>query len=135
MLTGFFYISLLKNRLPKIAYFVSAMRQCNDNRLFIEFPENYMLRTSCVQKVFFVLTFQIIFVHKLYLGGNSMNNLSSYCGLTDSSFWLRFTCIKAGKNCHQLWFFITMIFTALFLKLKIIPIFVVGRPISYQCSK
>ena len=45
----------------------------------------------------------------------------------NESFWHRFIFIKAGKNCHQLWFFITMIFTALFLKLKIIPIFeVVG---------
>ena len=61
-----------------------------DKRLFIEFPEKYKFTTSCVQKLFFCFCFDIQnnictqHVVNLYFSGNSMNNLSSYCGLTDS---------------------------------------------------
>ena len=60
-----------------------------DERLFIESPEKYKFRTCCVQKLFF-FCFDIQnntctqHVLNLYFLGDSMNNLSSYCGLTDS---------------------------------------------------
>ena len=57
-------------------------------RLFIEFPQKHKFRTCCVQKLFFCFDIQnnICTQHvlNLYFSGNSMNNLSSYCGLTDS---------------------------------------------------
>ena len=56
--------------------------------------ESYKLRTCCVHKLFFVLTFWTIYVHNMfwkrselaifmYWTGNSINNLLSYCGLVD----------------------------------------------------
>ena len=59
-------------------------------RLFIELQEKYKFRTCCVQKLFFCFCFDIQnnictqHVLNLYFSCNSMNNLSSYCGLTDS---------------------------------------------------
>ena len=61
-----------------------------DERLFIESPEKYKFRTCCAQKLFFCFYFDIQnnictqYVLNLYFLGDSMNNLSSYCGLTDS---------------------------------------------------
>ena len=57
-----------------------------DERLFIEFQKKYKLTTCWVQKLFFCffMTFKTIFVHNLFLSWNSMNNLLSYCGLTDA---------------------------------------------------
>ena len=61
-----------------------------NKRLFIESPEKYKPRTFCVQKLFFRFCFDIQnnictqHVLNLYFWGDSMNNLSSYCGLTDS---------------------------------------------------
>ena len=61
-----------------------------DKRLFIESPKKYQFRTCCVQKLFlFCFCFDIqnnICTQdymNLYLSGNSMNNLSSHCGLND----------------------------------------------------
>ena len=56
-------------------------------RLFIEFQEIYKLTTCCVQKLFFCFCFDIQnnictqHVVNLYFSWNSMNILSSYCGL------------------------------------------------------
>ena len=61
-----------------------------DKRLFFEFPKKYKFTTCCVQKLFFCFCFDIQnnictqHVVNLYFSGNSMNNLLSYCGLTDS---------------------------------------------------
>ena len=61
-----------------------------DERLFIEFQEKYKFTTCCVQKLFFCFCFDIQnnictqHVLNLYFSCNSMNNLSSYCGLTDA---------------------------------------------------
>ena len=67
-----------------------------DERLFIKFHEKYKLKTRCVQKLFFCFCFdiqnnvciqQIKKYNKLWtciFQGNSMNNLLSYCGLTDA---------------------------------------------------
>ena len=61
-----------------------------DMRLFIEFPEKYKFTTRCIQKLFFCFCFEIQnnicsqHVVNLYFSGNSMNNILSYCGLTDS---------------------------------------------------
>ena len=58
---------------------------------------NYKKNTSseygCVQKMFFCFCFDIQknictqHVLNLYFSCNSMNNLSSYCGLTDTRTW------------------------------------------------
>ena len=117
MLTGFFYISQLQNRLQKLhnlyLQWDNAMtRDCSLNFPKITSSEKVVYK-NCF---FFVLKFNEQSLVILWV--NRFKN---------ESFWHRFIFIKAGKNCHQLWFFITMIFTALFLKLKIIPIFeVVG---------
>ena len=62
-----------------------------DKGLFIEFPEKYQFTTYCILKLFlFCFYFDIQnnictqHVLNLYFLGNSMNNLSSYCGLSDS---------------------------------------------------
>ena len=62
-----------------------------DKRLLIELQEKYKFRKFCTIIVFFVMfRFDIQnnictqYVLNLYFSGNSMNNLSSYCGLTDS---------------------------------------------------
>ena len=59
-----------------------------DERLLTESPKKYKFRTCCVQKLFFCFDIQnnICTQHvlNLYFWGDSMNNLSSYCGLTDS---------------------------------------------------
>ena len=62
-----------------------------DKRLFIGFLEKYKFTTCCVQILFWmskqnktknnVCTQHVV---NLYFSWNSMNNLSSYCGLTDS---------------------------------------------------
>ena len=59
-----------------------------DERLFIDFQEKYKFTTCCVQKLFFCFCFDIQnnictqHVVNLYFSWKSMNNLSSYCGLT-----------------------------------------------------
>ena len=61
-----------------------------DERLFSEFPEKFKFRTCCVQKLVFCFCFDIknnfCTQHALNLNfsGNSLNNLLSYCGLTDA---------------------------------------------------
>ena len=68
--------------------------QCNE-RLLIEFQEKYKFKTYCVQTLLcttIVLNvktktknyFCTQHVLKMYFSGNSMNNLWSYCGLTDA---------------------------------------------------
>ena len=72
------------------ALILASVNPQYDMRLFIEFPEKYKFRTCCVQKLFFLFCIDIqnniCTQHdlNLYFSGNSMNNLSSYCGLTDS---------------------------------------------------
>jgi hypothetical protein len=72
------------------ALILASVNPQYDKRLFIEFPEKYKFTTCCVQKLFFCLFFDILnnictqHVVILYFAGNSMNNLSSYCGFTDS---------------------------------------------------
>ena len=71
------------------ALILASVNPQYDQRLFSEFPEKYKF-TCCVQKLFFCFRFDIQnnictqHVLNLYFSGNSMNNLSSYCGLTDS---------------------------------------------------
>ena len=71
------------------ALILASVNSQYDKRLFIEFPEKYNFTTCCVQKLFFCFCFDIQnnictqHVVNLYFSGNSMNNLSSYCGLTD----------------------------------------------------
>ena len=73
------------------ALILASVNPQYDKRLFIEFPKKYKFTTCCVQKLFFCFCFDIQnnictqHVVNLYFSGNSMNNLSSYCGLTDSS--------------------------------------------------
>ena len=67
----------------------SVNPQC-DERWFIDSPEKYKLRTCCVQKLFFCFCSDIQnnictqLVLNLYFSGESMNNILSYCGLTDA---------------------------------------------------
>ena len=59
-------------------------------RLFIDSPEKYKFRTCCVQILFWMSkqkqknNFCTQHVVNLYFSWNLMNNISSYCGLTDS---------------------------------------------------
>ena len=72
------------------ALILESVKPQYDERLFIEFQEKYKLTTCCVQKLFFCFCFDIQnnictqHVVNLYFSWNSMNNLSSYCGLTDA---------------------------------------------------
>ena len=72
------------------ALILESVNQQYDERLFIEFQEKYKLTTCCVQKLFFCFYFDIqnnISTQRvlyLHFSCNSMNNLSSYCWLTDS---------------------------------------------------
>ena len=76
-----------------------------------------MLRTCCVHKLFFVLTFRTIYVHSIfwtcsaiaifmYWTCNSINNLFSYCGLfiwcKIKCFWKRFSCKKIFDKMYFL---------------------------------
>ena len=59
-----------------------------DERLFVEFLEKYKFTTCCVQILFWMSkqknNFCTQHIVNLYFSGNSMNNLLSYCGLTDA---------------------------------------------------
>ena len=70
------------------ALILASVNPQYDERLFIELQEKYKFRTSCIQKLFFCFDIQnnICTQHvlNLYFSGNSMNNLSSDCGLTHS---------------------------------------------------
>ena len=70
------------------ALILASLNPQYDERLFIELQEKYKFRTRCVQKLvmslfwhskryFYTTCSELVFF-------NSMNNLSSYCGLTDS---------------------------------------------------
>ena len=65
-----------------------------DERLFIKFPEKYKFRTCCVQILFWMTkqkqknNFCTQHVLSLYFSCNSMNNVSSYWGLTDEEWGL-----------------------------------------------
>ena len=60
-----------------------------DERLLTESPKKYKFRTCCVQILFWTSkqkqknNFCTQHVLNLYILGNSMNNLLSYCGLTE----------------------------------------------------
>ena len=60
------------NRIQIVHWFTTSVR------------EKYKFRACCVQKLLFVLAFKTIFVHNMFWTCNSMNNLLSYCGLTDA---------------------------------------------------
>ena len=70
------------------ALILASINPQYDKRLFIELQEKYKFRTCSVQKLFFCFDIQnnICTQHvlNLYFSCNSMNNLSSYCGLTDA---------------------------------------------------
>ena len=73
------------------ALILASVNPQYDKRLFIEFPEKHMFRACCVQKLYFCFCFDIQnnictqhFVD-FYFSSNSMNNLSSCCGLTDAT--------------------------------------------------
>ena len=70
------------------ALILASVNPQYDKRLFIEFPEKYKFRTCCAQKLSFCFDIQnnICTQHvvNLYFSWNSMNNLSSYCGLSDA---------------------------------------------------
>ena len=80
-----------------------------DKRLSIQFPEKYKFTTCCVQILFWMskqkqknnsCTQHVV---NLYFSWNSINNFSSYCGLTDSRMRASnkyiFTCTyKIWKN-------------------------------------
>ena len=76
-------------------------------RLFIEFPKKDKFRTCCVQKLFFCFCIDIQnnictqHVLNLYFSGNSMNNLSSYYGLSDSRMRADLP-VKIAKLCTAL---------------------------------
>ena len=76
----------LKN--SKFGFLHYCINPLYDNRLLIELQEKYKFRTCCVQKLFFCFDIQnnICTQHvlNLYFSGDSMNNLLSYCGLTDA---------------------------------------------------
>ena len=78
-----------------------------DERLFIDFQEKYKFTTCSVQELFFCFCFDIQnnictqHVLNLYFSGNSMNNLSSYCGLTNSRMRVSDTdLLVQAKNTH-----------------------------------
>ena len=84
-------VNLFQTGLFSEALILASVNPHYDKRLFIEVPKKYKFRTCCVQKLFFFcFCFDIQnnictqHVLNLYFLGNSMNNLSSYCGLTDS---------------------------------------------------
>ena len=73
------------------ALILESVNQQYDERLFIDFQHKYRLTTCCVQKLYFCFCFDIQnnictqhFVD-FYFSSNSMNNLSSCCGLTDAT--------------------------------------------------
>ena len=57
-----------------------------DERLFIQLQEKLKFRTCCVQILFWMSKQKqkTIFVHNMFCSCNSMNNLPSYFGLTDT---------------------------------------------------
>ena len=70
------------------ALIIESVNPQYDERLFIEFPPKYKFTTCCVKNCFlFCLCFDIqnnnCTQNFVILYGNSMDNLSSYCGLTD----------------------------------------------------
>ena len=77
-----------------------------DKRLFIGFPEKYKLCTNIVLNLKTKNEKQFCTQHvlNLYISGNSMNNLMSYCGLTDARMRssdkdLPVQCCQAKSNC------------------------------------
>ena len=70
------------------ALILASVNPQYDKSLFNEFSQKYKFRICCVQKLFFCFDIpnnickqQVL---NLYFSGNWMNNLSLYCGLTDS---------------------------------------------------
>ena len=82
------YLQVITGKSFSEALILASVNPQYDKRLFIEFPEKYKFRTCCVQKLFFCFDIQnnICTQHvlNLYFSENSMNNLLSYCGLTDA---------------------------------------------------
>ena len=92
-------VNLFQKRLFLYQLTHNMTKDCSLNYEFStwKFQAQNMLRTCCVHKLFFVfvLTFKTIYVHNIfstcselaifmYWTRNSMNNLSSYCGLVDA---------------------------------------------------
>ena len=59
-----------------------------DDRLFKKIASSEHVKNMLCTKIVFVLTFKTMFVHNMFLACSELaiflNNLSSYCGLTDS---------------------------------------------------
>jgi len=70
------------------ALILAPIKPQYDERLFIEFQERYKFATCCVQIMFRMSKQKNNFckqhVANLCFSWKSMNNLSSYCGLTES---------------------------------------------------
>ena len=87
-------------------------------------PEKYKLKTCCVQVLFWMSkqknNFCTQHVVNLYFSGNSMNNLSSYCGLTDSRMRTSEKDLPVPKyflnNHHLIWKILTKVTLLDFLK-------------------
>ena len=72
-----------------------------DKRLFIEFPRKIQVQNMlCTKMVLFNIQDNICaqLVLTLYFLGNSMNNLSLYCGLTDSKMRASDTDLPVTQN-------------------------------------
>ena len=72
------------------AFILASVNPQYDKRLFIEFKEKYKVTTCCLQILFWMskqkqknnlCTRLVVYLH---FSWNSMNNILSYCGLTDS---------------------------------------------------
>ena len=72
------------------ALILALVNSKHDKRLFIEFPEKYKFRTCWIRNFCFDFQNNICTKHvlNLYVSGNSMKKLSSYCWLTDSRWEL-----------------------------------------------
>ena len=70
------------------AFILESVNPQYEERLFIEFPKKYKFTTFCVQILFWMSKQKNNYctqnVVNLYFLENSMNNLLSYCGLTEA---------------------------------------------------
>ena len=87
------------------ALILESVNPQRDKIFFIDFSEKYKFRTYCVQILFWTSKQKTILVHNLFwtciFRGNSMNNLSSYCGLTDSRMRASDTDLPVLTKVHS----------------------------------
>ena len=87
---GFLLVFCRTGKSVSEALILESVNPQYDKRLFIEFPKKDKFTTCCVQILFWMSkqkqknNFCTQHVVNLYFSWNSMNNLSSYCGLTDA---------------------------------------------------